>query len=225
MQQNRETRHAVVVVLRRTACGPVIDVARINKKSRDDREQRHDRENHKHGAEASEITDAAGQRRGHDIAAMVESLVAPELVSKAALVHQPQRDGGDRRADRGAGDAGNNLCAGDDRKVRFYQDRQRRDRYGDCGSNNNHLFMTRTIDQRAGRRRHHHSGNAADGHDNADLCRRPLTCLQKHAEERTQSALHIGHEEIQRIERGERGVHDIHAAAWRPYAGEIREGR
>jgi hypothetical protein len=28
--------------------------------------------------------------------------------------------------------------------------------------------------------------------------------------------VHVGHEEIQRVERGERGVHDTNAAAWRP---------
>ena len=78
LQKDGETRHTVVVLWPRAACGPVIDVARIDKKSRDDREQRHDRENHKHGTETREIADAAGQRRRCDIAAVVESLVAPD---------------------------------------------------------------------------------------------------------------------------------------------------
>jgi hypothetical protein len=61
----------------------------------------------------------------------------------------------------------------------------------------------------------HHSGNAADGHDDADFSRRPMPGLQEYAEERPQSAVHVGHKKIERIERGERRVHGTNAAARR----------
>jgi hypothetical protein len=67
----------------------MIDFARIDEISRGDGKKRHDRENHKDGAEAGEIADASRKRRRDDIAAVVESFVAPELVGKAGLTHEP----------------------------------------------------------------------------------------------------------------------------------------
>ena len=74
----------------------MIDLARINEISRDDGKNRH--ENHKNGAEAGEIADASGKRGRDDIAAVIEGFIAPKLMGKAALMHQPQRNGGDRRS-------------------------------------------------------------------------------------------------------------------------------
>jgi hypothetical protein len=51
------------------------------------------------------------------------------------------------------------------------------------------------------------SGKTADGHDNADLRWRPVFLLQENAEIRPQPTLHVGHEEVDRVERLERRVH------------------
>jgi hypothetical protein len=61
----------------------------------------------------------------------------------------------------------------------------------------------RCIDERAERRGRDHAGIAADRHDEADLGRRPALPLQKHAEKRPEAVAHIGHEEIEGVEREE----------------------
>ena len=46
-----------------------------------------------------------------------------------------------------------------------------------------------------------HAGQTTDCHDEADLRRRPVPRLQEYAEERPKPGLHIGHEEVQGVER------------------------
>src|SRR5207245_8840040 len=63
------------------------------------------------------------------------------------------------------------------------------------------------IDQRTERRGRDHAGIAADRHYEADLGRRPTLPLQEHAEERPKAITHVGHEEIERVEREQRRHH------------------
>ena len=58
--------------------------------------------------------------------------------------------------------------------------------------------MARLVDQSAGRCGHQHAGDAADGHDRADVAALPTVREQVDAEERPDAGLHIGHEEVQR---------------------------
>ena len=81
------------------------------------------------------------------------------------------------------------------------------------------------IDQRADRRGDRHPGDAAEGHDDADLGRGPMPCLQKDAEERPKAALHVGHEEIQGVERKKRTPLCRHRLEQRGNASDIRSAR
>jgi hypothetical protein len=143
---------------------------------------------------------------------MIERAVTSELMRIAALMHEAERDCRNGRPDCGAGNSVHNLRAGDNDESGSQQDRNRRQRDSDRRSDDNRAFGTGPVDQSAERRRDRHAGDAADGHDSADLGRRPVPGLQEYAEERAEAAGNVGHKEIERIEREERRVHGFNPA-------------
>ena len=48
---------------------------------------------------------------------------------------------------------------------------------------------------------HRHAGDAADGHDGADKPTVPAMREQKNAQERSDPGLHVGHEEVEGLQR------------------------
>ena len=110
-----------MVVFGRAACGPVIDLARIDAERGADRQHRHYREDDEHCPKTEEISGHAGKSGGEYVARVIESLVASELVRKATLTDQAESNGGDGRPDRGAGNAADHLCAGYDGKIRPHE--------------------------------------------------------------------------------------------------------
>ena len=75
-----------------------------------DRAQRHDRQHDEDRAETEDIAGSPGKGRRDHIAGMIAALIAAELMRKALLMHQTERDRGDGGTDRRAGNAGRQLA-------------------------------------------------------------------------------------------------------------------
>ena len=161
---------------------------------------RHDAEQARqpeHGREAEAPAEQAGQRGPHHVARMVEGLVAAVLPVEAGLAHHAERDAHDGRPDGGARDRGGDLGRGHEPELLRQQD-QRRSRDGaDARHHHEEALVARCVDERAGRRRHDHAGDAADRHHGADEPAPPAVREQEDAEERADAGLHVGHEEVE----------------------------
>ena len=99
----------------------MVDVAGIDARGRHRRGDRHCRHHREHRAQAEEITKPSGQQRRGDIAGVVEGLVATELMRKALLLHQAERDAGDGRRDQRRGNAVRGLRRGHNQETRGEQ--------------------------------------------------------------------------------------------------------
>ena len=132
---------------------------------------------------------AAREARADHVAGVIEGLVAAVLPVEAGLPDDAERHAGHGGPDRGAGDRRcdlrgarptQNSC--DSRMMAEASDR------ADAGDDDVGALVRRGIDQRAGRRRHDHAGDAADRHDRADPAALPAMREQEHAEERPMPA-------------------------------------
>ncbi len=154
-----------------------------------------------HGLHTKLPAKQSREKRGGEIAGMVESLVPPELVGQTVLSHEPEGERRQRRPDGRAGEARDDLGSGRDGQRRHGQKGERGDNDGDGAGGDQCALRPRRIRQSAQRCRRQHAGEPAHRHDQTDLVGRPALADEEDAEERPQPVPHIGEKEIDAAER------------------------
>jgi hypothetical protein len=144
----------------------------------------------------------ARQACPHHIAGMIPGLIASVLRVEAALPHDAQRHTRHRRADGGPGDCRGDLADGHDRRRLRQQDEKGGQHGADAGDDHHQPLFLGMVDEGAGWHRHDHAGHAPGGHHRADGAGGPSALLQKNAQKRADPRLHVGHEEIEGLQRG-----------------------
>ena len=179
----------------------MIDIGRADQSEGDERADCHDRHQDEHRRKPIPIAEQSRESGGHDIAAMVPGLVAPELEGKAGLADETERQRGDGRADGRARNAGRDLGGGDHRHGRDEENEQRGEDGKHRADRHHRSLGAGRIRKRPERRRGEHAGNAAHRHDVADRRRAPSFADQEDAEKRAEAVANVGEKEVQRTER------------------------
>ena len=185
----------------------VVDLVRSDQSCRRNRAHRHAGHQSEDRADAKGVAKRTTQTCSRCVAGMVERLVAPKLVWKAALTHQTKRDPRYRGTDRSRCNAAGSLRKCGNCKMRGEVVDDAGADNDDCSNDQDSPLGFGGIDQRPQRRGRQHACEPADGHDNANLAGRPALSLQEDTQKWPKAVSNIGHEEIERVQTPDRVGH------------------
>jgi hypothetical protein len=131
-----------------------------------------------------------------------------DLSIEAGLTHDTERDPAHRWSDRRPGYRGRDLGNSNQPKILREEDDSGGKHCANARNDNVVALVRCRIDQRTSGPSHHHARDAADGHHRSDETALPAVRQQEHAQEGSDPRLHVGHKEIQRLQRPNRaGLH------------------
>ena len=129
---------------------------------------------------------------GEEISRVVEGFVFPHLGAKAALSGKTEGNPGDQRSDKGRADAAGDLREGDHAGLLTKPEQQGGEGDHQADPGQQQALMPRAVGDEAGGQGRQQAGDTADGHQQANVLRLPVTLGEKDPQKRAEAVAHVG---------------------------------